>query len=188
MRTLILAAAAMLAATGVANAQPAGGPAPPPAPPRVFLAAGYSQPDITPGFCKNIDASRTQCTLPAMTAGRYLIAVAGTSTATAADAAQQIVILVGDPAVDPTGVQSCTSTRRPDPNAPWAVGAKRTFTSACVVTVITDTPLPITAIYADSKATKDPKGPLLSVSRRPWGGALEASALNVQQQQQQPAQ
>ena len=178
MRTLFLAAAAVVLA-GAAAAQPPSRPTPPPpppppTPPRVFLAAGYSEPDITPGYCKNIDASQTQCTLPAMTAGRYLVAVAGTSTATAADAAQQIVIQAGD--------QRCTSTRQPDPNTPWAVGTKRTFYSACMFTVITDTPLTITGAYIDSKATKDPKGPIVSVNRQPWTGVLGALSLSVRQQ------
>jgi hypothetical protein len=177
MRNLILAVAALATGAGAASAQPGGPAAPqaPPAPPRVFLAAGYTQPDITPGFCKNVDISHTQCTIPAMTAGRYIIAVSGASTATAADGAQQIIIAIGN--------QVCsTSTRNPDPHVPWAIGTKRTFVAACVATIITDAPLTVTAVYADSKATKDPKGPLLSVSRQPWTGFIDASPLNVNQQ------
>jgi hypothetical protein len=177
MRTLMLAFAGLAAAAGsAAAAQPtaSAAPAPPPTPPRVFLAAGYTQPDITPGYCKMIDASQVQCTLPAMTAGRYFVGVAGTSTATAAGAAQQIVIQAGE--------QRCTSTRAPDAKAPWAVGAKRTLYSACIFTVITDTPLVITGVYLDEKATKDPKGPILSVSRQPWLGVISALPVRVPQQ------
>jgi hypothetical protein len=141
----------------------------------VFLAAGYSEPDITPGYCRNIDVSHTQCTIPAMTAGRYIIAASGSSTATAANAVQQIIIGVGN--------QACsTSTRNPDPKAPWAIGTKRTFIAACVVTVVTDTPLTVTAVYGDTRATKDPKGPVLSVNRQPWPGFVNTQPANVNQQ------
>ena len=174
MRAFVLAATVALAAAA-AQAQPPSPapPAPPPTPPRVFLAAGYSEPDITPGYCHNVDANQTQCTLPGMTAGRYIVAVGATSTATAADAAQQIIIVAGD--------QTCTSTRAPDPKTPWAVGTKRTFYSACAFTIVTYTPLTVTGIYKDANATKEPKGPVLSVSRQPWNGVLAATPLNVRQ-------
>jgi len=176
MRALVIAAALALAGAGAGQAQPAppAPPPPPPTPPRVFVAAGYSEPDITPGFCHNKDASQTECTIPGMTAGRYIVAVGGTSTASSDAAVQQIVIIAGD--------QTCTSTRAPDPKTPWAVGTKRTFYSACVFTIITDTPLTVAAVYKDVNATKDPKGPVLSVSRQPWVGVIAATPLNVRQQ------
>jgi hypothetical protein len=173
MKTLALAAAAAFIGAGASSAQPAA-PQPPAVPPRVFLAAGYGEPDITPGFCRNIDTTHTQCTIPAMTAGRYLVTVGGTSTAAAAGAVQQITIQAGD--------QRCTSTRNPDPQAPWAIGQKRTFYSACLITVITDVPLAVNAFYADAKATKDPRGPVLSVGRQPWVGVIAALPVQVRQQ------
>jgi hypothetical protein len=179
MRALALAAAlALIGAAAAAAPQaptPPAAPLPPPVPPRIFLAAGYSEPDITPGFCHNIDVSHTQCTIPAMTAGRYVVAASGASTATAADAVQEIIIGVG--------AQPCnTSTRAPDPKNPWAVGTRRTFVAACIVTIVTDAPLTVTAVYADAKATKDPKGPLLSVSREPWPGFISTQPASVNQQ------
>ena len=53
--------------------------------------------------------------------------------------------------------------------------------SACVFTIITDTPLPITAVYLDAKATKDPAGPKLEVSPQAWTGALTATAVTIKQ-------
>jgi hypothetical protein len=160
MRSPILAIAAALAAlaASAATAQPA------PSPPRLFAAAGYSQPEIGPSACRPVNASETRCAVPAMTAGVYLVRASATSTAQAADAAQQITIVAGD--------QSCTSTRSPDPKAPWPVGAKRTLMSGCVFTLLTDTPLAIAVIYLDAKAEKDPKGPQVTVTRAPWTGVL----------------
>jgi hypothetical protein len=108
-----------------------------------------------------------------MTAGRYLVKAAATSTAQAPDAAQQLSIVAGD--------QICTSTRSPDVKTPWAVGAKRTFYAACLFTILTDTPLAITVVYVDAKATKEPAGPTLTVIRQPWSGALTGAPVAVNQ-------
>jgi hypothetical protein len=170
MHRLLLAAAAMLAAAGAATAQPTTPTAP--QPPRVFAAAGYAQPDITPGFCKTIDASQAQCVIPAMTAGRYVVLASGTSTSTAADAAQQIQISAAD--------QACTSTRTPDAKNPWAIGVKNTLVAACAFTIVTDAPITVQVVYRDVKATKDPRGPQVTVRREPWSGVLSATAVQVQ--------
>jgi hypothetical protein len=182
MRNLILGAVALLAMAGAAAAQPQGAPAPqpPPSPPRVFLAAGYSQPDITPGFCRVVDPGQAQCTIPAMTAGRYLVLATGTSTATAADAAQQIQIAADD--------QGCTATRGADAKQPWAVGAKNTLVAACALTVISDTPVTVVVLYRDMKATKAPAGPQVSIRRVPWVGVFAAQPVQVQVNQPPPAQ
>ena len=173
----LLAAGAAHAATprpGPAPAPPAAAlPAPPPVPPRVFQQAGYAEPDIGGAACKVVNAGEAQCVAPAMTAGVYLVQAAGTSTAQAADAAQQLSIVAGD--------QSCTSTRATDPKAPWAVGAKRTFASGCVFTIVTDRPLALTVVYLDAKATKDPAGPTITVTREPWAGVLNALPVSVKQ-------
>jgi hypothetical protein len=157
---------------GAAAAQPAAGP--PPAPPRVFQQAGYAEPEIGPAACKVLGAAQAQCAVPAMTAGVYLVRASGTSTAQAADAVQQLTVVAG--------AQSCTSTRNPDPKAPWTVGAKRTLYSGCVFTVVTDAPLAITVIYLDAKASKDPAGPQVTVTREPWTGVLNAQPISVKQQ------
>ena len=168
MRSPIFLAAALFTA-GAAAAQPA----PVVGPPKVFQQAGYAQPEIGPGSCKTVNAGETQCAVPAMTAGVYLVRADATSTAQAAGAVQQITLVAGD--------QSCTSTRSPDPKAPWAVGQKRTLRSACVFTILTDAPLAITAVYLDAKATKDPSGPVLAVTRAPWTGVLGAIPVSVKQ-------
>src|SRR6202011_1331901 len=97
--------------------------APPPAPPKLFVAAGYAEPEIGGGARQAGNAAEGRCSVPAMTAGRYLVKAAATSTAQAPDAAQQLSIVAGD--------QICTSTRSPDVKAPWAVGTRRTFYAAC---------------------------------------------------------
>ncbi|HZZ88415.1 MAG TPA: hypothetical protein VFE13_08770 [Caulobacteraceae bacterium] len=175
MRSALLTAALLFATllfAGAATAAPTPAPAPgaPIGPPKVFRAAGYSQPDIGPAQCKVVNASEVQCVVPAMTAGAYLVRAAASSTAQAADAAQQLTIVAGD--------QSCTSTRSPDAKAPWAVGSARTFQSACVFRFLTDTPLTIAVIYLDAKAAKDPKGPQVTIARASWTGVL-GSAMPV---------
>ncbi len=164
MRFLATAAALALAAASIAAAQPdQRGPAP--TPPRAFQESGYSEPDITPGLCKIVDSSHAQCTIPEMTAGRYYIEAAGTSKATDAGAAQQLTILVGE-------AQCAQGARGTDAKNPWAAGEPRTLKLGCVTSVVTDRALEINVFYADAKATKDSKGPIVSVRRLPWGGVL----------------
>jgi len=171
MRSRFTAAAVLLVA-GPATAQPAPA-APPPVPPKVFQQAGYAEPEIGPAACKVVNAGETHCAAPAMTAGVYLVQAVGTSTAQAVDAVQQLTIVAGD--------QSCTSTRSPDAKTPWAVGAKRSLLSGCVFTIVTDAPLAITVVYLDTKATRDPRGPQVSVTREPWTGVLNALPISEKQ-------
>ena len=172
MRLLLLTAAA-LALSGAAAAQPAAAPATPPKPPRLFAQAGYGEPAIPASACKVANPAQVSCVIPAMTAGRYFARAAGASTATAADAVQQITIVAGD--------QHCTSTYAPDPKTPWAVGAKRTFYAGCVFTIVTDEPMTVTAVYLDSKATKDAAGPTLQVFPQAWTGALDGVPVSIKQ-------
>ncbi|MEJ0066766.1 MAG: hypothetical protein WDM85_16235 [Caulobacteraceae bacterium] len=174
MRSLLIVSTLLASGAAAAQPAPATPPAgPPPVPPRVFQQAGYAEPEIGAAACKAVNAGETQCVIPAMTAGVYLVQAAGTSTAQAADAAQQLTVVAGD--------QSCSSTRTPDPKAPWAAGAKRTFASGCVFTIVTDRPLLVTAIYLDAKAAKDPAGPTVTITREPWTGALNALPVSVKQ-------
>jgi len=174
MRILLISAAA-LALAGAALAEPTqpASPAVPPTPPRLFAQAGYSEPAIPPSACRAVNAAQTTCAIPAMTAGRYFAKAAATSTATAAGAAQQITIVAGD--------QHCTATWSPDPKAPWAVGAKRTFVAGCVFSIVTDAPMSVTAVYLDEKATKDAAGPTLSIYPQAWTGALSALPVSIKQ-------
>ncbi len=173
MRLLVSTAAFLIA--GAAFAQPAAPPSagPPPRPPRVFAQAGYAEPGIPASACKAVNAAEATCALPAMTAGRYFVRAVATSTATAVGAEQQLTIVAGD--------QHCTSTFAPDPKAPWAVGAKRTFYAGCVFTIVTDEPMSVTAVYLDAKATKDPAGPTLQLYPQPWTGALSALPVAIKQ-------
>jgi hypothetical protein len=180
MRLLVPTTAALLLSAGSAGAavpppapQPAGPPPAPPHPPRLFAQAGYSEPAIPASACRAVNAGQAACAIPPMTAGRYFARATATSTATAAGAAQQVTIAAGD--------QHCTSTWSPDPKAPWAVGAKRTFYAGCVFTLVTDEPMTVTVIYLDDKATKDPAGPTLSLYPEAWTGALSALPVSIKQ-------
>jgi hypothetical protein len=174
MRSLVLSAASFILG-GAAFAQPAAAPpaGPPPKPPRVFAQAGYAEPAIPASACKAASPAETTCQLPAMTAGRYFVRAAATSTATAVGAEQQLTIVAGD--------QHCTATFAPAPKAPWAVGARRTFYAGCVFTIVTDEPMAVTAVYGDAKATKDPAGPTLQIYPQPWTGALSALPVAIKQ-------
>jgi hypothetical protein len=173
-QAFIATAAAVLVLAGAARAAPAPPPAsPPPAPPRLFVLAGYSEPPVPQSACRHVNPAETQCVLPAMTAGRYFLGAIGVSTAAAAGAEQRITLIAGD--------QHCTSTYEPDPKAPWAVGAKRSFYAGCMVTIVTDAPIDVTAVYFDAKATKDPAGPTLTVTPQAWSGALSAVPVAIKQ-------
>ena len=152
---------------------PAATPAAPPRLPRLFAQAGYAEPAIPPSACRVVNAAETTCTLPAMTAGRYFARVTAASTATAAGAAQQIIIAAGD--------EHCTSTYAPDPKAPWAVGVKHSLSAGCVFTILTDEPMTVTAVYRDQNATKDPAGPTLSIYPQAWAGALSGLPVEMRQ-------
>lgn len=184
MRTLILAAG--LSAIGVATpsaqtpparpAAPAAAPAAPTAPlgpPRAFQ--GYAQPDITPTYCRVTNPGLTTCTIPAMTAGRYLVKASGTSTATGAGAVQQLTVVVGNRVCGP-------ATRQPSAQTPWSQGAK-TIRLNCEVLVLTDRPLSVSAVYADEKATKSPTGPSLVLERLPWEGVLDLAPAPTPQEE-----
>jgi hypothetical protein len=171
--TALLLVASAAAAAPAAPPAPAGPPPAPPSLPRMFTQAGYALAQVPASACKPVSAAEAACTLPAMTAGRYFVRAAATSTATAAGAAQQVTIAAGD--------QHCTATWSPDAKAPWAVGAKRTFYSGCVFTIVTDEPMTVTALYFDEKATKDPAGPSLSIYPQTWTGALSALPVAIKQ-------
>lgn len=177
LRTLVMAAGLSMISVAAPSAQtpaaPAAAPAPaaPLGPPRAFQ--GYSQPDIGATYCRAVNPGQTTCTLPAMTAGRYLVKASGTSTATGPGASQKLAVLVGS--------RNCgVAERKPTPQTPWASGAK-TIRLNCEIMVLTDRPLPVTVIYADAKATKAPSGPALSLERLPWEGVLTTTVAPTRQ-------
>ena len=159
--------AALATTTTPAPARPAtplaavAAPAPPVGPlPRGF--SSYLQPTIPPSACRTVSAAEVQCQIPAMTAGRYLIEASGSSTSQGADALQALEIDIG--------TRQCGVGKD---SAPWPSGA-RTFRLACEAVLMTDTPLVVRVLYADQKATKDPKGPVVSIRPLPWNGVLSA--------------
>jgi hypothetical protein len=144
--------------------------APPVGPPRGL--PGYNQPEITAAYCRNVSPTQTSCTLPAMTAGRYIVQATGTSTATGPGAAQAVVVQIGN--------KTCRADRPPSAGATaWTTGSK-TIAITCEVIVMADKALPITAYYVDDKATKDPKGPTLVIKRAVWDGVLGVTAFPAQ--------
>jgi hypothetical protein len=135
--------------------------------PRMF--AGYSQPAIGPDACKARNASETDCVIPAMTAGRYLIEATGISSAPGAGASQVLQIQVAG--------SQCGVGRD---NAPWQTGS-RAFHLDCEVVFAADQPVMVKVIYADAQATKDPKGPAVTIRPLPWTGVLSTEAFAPRQ-------
>ncbi len=156
--SLIPAVAALSAGAAVAQVA---------APPRAF--AGYAQPAIPASACKALGPAETQCAIPAMTAGRYLIEAAATSTAQGVGANQVLQIDVGG---EQCGVGRNTTA--------WSSGP-RTFKLDCEVIILADAPVPVRVIYADSQATKDPRGPVVTFNPLPWNGVLSAQAFAPRQ-------
>jgi hypothetical protein len=149
------------AAPASATAQPAG-PAPDVPMPGM---AGYGHPQIGGDACKVVNANAAQCTIPAKSAGQYVVIASGTSTAKGAGAAQQLTIGGENWKCGPV-----TNT------AKWSSGP-RTFTIACMIQILTDRPLTVVARYDDRDAEKDPKGPTLVVKPAPWNGVLSAAVV-----------
>ncbi|HZC16422.1 MAG TPA: hypothetical protein VE309_06660, partial [Caulobacteraceae bacterium] len=84
--------------------------------------SGYSQPEITK--CQGNGPLSRECTVPAMTAGRYLIEAAAAADSTGANATQTLAIrLSGAP---------CVATN------PAAFTGKQGLHVGCVVTLLTD--------------------------------------------------
>jgi hypothetical protein len=139
----------------------------PVAPPDTPLAAfpDYGHPEVTADNCTVKGPGRTECFIPAKTAGRYVVEAAGTSTATGPDATQ--TLFLGGPA---WACNQPVTTKKGE----WTSGV-RTLKVACVVTVLADKPLAVVAVYDDTDAKKDPKGPVVTIRRMGWNGVLEVS-------------
>lgn len=185
LRTIAIGAALAFATAATAFAQPTtprrppaaeqnvpAPPASPVGPPRVFANSGYTQPDITPGLCQNLNPGSTRCTIPAFTAGRYVIETSGTSGAPRANARQALQILIID---GNTGRQCGTAQS----NQAWTTGS-RTIRLNCAVTLVTDRTLIVQVNYADENATRDNRGPTLTIRRLPWDGIVESAAFSPQ--------
>ena len=84
---MIQLAAFALAALASAGAQ---SPSPPDVPMGAF--PDYGHPEIMADNCTSNGADRTECVIPAKTAGRYLVVAAGTATATGPNAVQEIAL------------------------------------------------------------------------------------------------
>ena len=165
IRSIILGAVLASGAVTAPMAQPAPTAAPVFGAPRAY--PGYSQPDITAAACRTVSATQVTCTIPAMTAGRYVIHGAGASTATAATAGQAVQIQIGQ--------RVCGKAERvASAQAPWAKGTVKTLMLDCEVNILTDRPLTVAVLYGDKDATMDPKGPTIRIERLGWDGVVSA--------------
>lgn len=155
MKIACLSAAALagLLVAGAAGAQPA---QPNYALPKAY--AGYDDPEAFK--CETKDATHRDCAIPAMTAGRYLIVAVGAATSSAADATQSLaVVLSGEP---------CFVAR------PTSFSGTKAMRGACEVSLLTDQPMTVSAVYRVTGGAPDAKGPQLVVRRLPWNGVVEA--------------
>jgi hypothetical protein len=157
MKSTLLMAAFPLALAATAQAAPAA----PPSYPLPQAYSAYSQPDVTQ--CQSTGPLERDCTVPAMTAGRYLIVAATEATATQADATQTLTIkLDGAP---------CVATQ------PVAFTGTKGVRLGCVVSLLTDRQIVVTAGLTTHDATPSPDGPKLAFRRLPWTGVVQASAV-----------
>jgi hypothetical protein len=156
-------AALALAALASAGAAP---PSLPQNPPAVF--GDYSHPEVSEDACKSSEPGQTVCFLPPKTMGRYLIMVAGTSTANGPDATQAIAI------AGPGWVCGEAQTKKGE----WT-GGERTLVAQCVITVLSDEPLKIVASFGGANAKPSPAGPKVTIRPAPWDGVLDASNFQV---------
>ena len=166
---------------------PAAAAAPAPVPdvqPKGF--DGYSHPEVTSAMCKVINTAQSQCVLPPMTAGRYVVEAIGLSTATPAAAAPAAPAKGATTPAKPqgaaqaltivAGTRICGRAESPQ----WTTG-QHALRFSCEISIMSDTAFPITVVYADLNATKDPRGPGISVRRLPWDGVLTTRPFVPQQ-------
>jgi hypothetical protein len=152
-------------------------------PPRGF--PGYAHPEVTAAMCRVVNTAQTQCILPAMTAGRYLVEAVGVSTAVTPMPAAPTPARGAAPAKPQAAAQALTIVagdrvcgRAESPT--WVSGV-HALRFNCEIAIVSDTPFAITVVYADVNATKDARGPGLSIRRLPWDGVLSARPFVPQQ-------
>ncbi len=158
---LLLASLSLSLAATTATAQDAiqtGAPADFPVP---HAYSGYSQPDITE--CHSSGALERDCTVPAMTAGRYLIVGVAGATSTGDDATQALVIKLGG--------APCVQTKA------VAFTGKKGLRIGCIVNFLNDQPLVVSATYTVHAATANADGPKLAFRRLRWDGVIQATAV-----------
>ncbi|HXQ14409.1 MAG TPA: hypothetical protein VN814_07295 [Caulobacteraceae bacterium] len=158
MKSTLLLAALPLALATTALAAP---DAPPPNYPLPQAYNAYSQPDVTD--CASTGPLERHCTVPAMTAGRYLILAASSATATQADATQTLAIKLGE--------TPCAATK------PAPFTDKKGLRLGCVVSLLTDKPIVVSAVFETHDATPSADGPKLVFQRLPWTGVVESAAV-----------
>jgi hypothetical protein len=159
--SLLLAALTLSATNALAVTKPE---APAAAAPVITVPqaySGYSEPEIAD--CQTPTPLMRQCTVPAMTAGRYLIEVVADATASGPNATQAVQIKLG--------AAACATT------SPAAFKDKAGLHVGCEVTFLTDKPIVVAAIYAVQNGTPDPKGPRMAFHRVPWNGIVQAQPI-----------
>ena len=162
--TLLLASLSLTLVATAASWAPAAVAAPAADFPVPHAYSGYSQPAVTD--CHSSGPLEQDCTVPAMTAGRYLIAGAAGASSTASDATQALEIKLGD--------APCVQTRA------VAFTGKKGLRIGCVVTFLNDQPIVVTATYVVHDATANADGPKLVFRRLPWNGVVQSTAVSIQ--------
>ncbi len=171
MNIRMIALAGSLLLAGAAGAQTTTAPAKPaPLPPLPKLYAGYLQPELS---CAMVKANETKCTIPAMTAGRYLVeATLGGPSKGAATSKQLLQIVVGN--------EACARTR--------PVEVAKTPALGCVVDLLTDSPSAITVRLAgDKDVVPDARGLKVTVVRLPWNGVVQSKGVPLKVRSAAPA-
>ena len=129
--------------------------------PAIAGLAGYSHPDIGAPQCRLINAGRRDCVIPAKTSGAYVIRATGRSMAMGARPRQQLTIIVAN--------RNCAQTMN---IKAWS-GSTRPLTASCEVSVLSDTPVLVSVVYADFQALKEASGPEVVFSPVRWSGVVE---------------
>jgi hypothetical protein len=158
MKSTLLLAALPLALATTALAAP---DAPAPSYPLPQAYNAYSQPDVTD--CASTGPLERHCTVPAMTAGRYLIMAVSSATATQPDATQTLAIKMG--------AAPCAQSR------PAPFSGKKGLRLGCIVSLLTDKPIVVSAVFETHDGTPSEDGPKLVLQRLPWTGVVESAAV-----------
>lgn len=123
--------------------------------------SGYRQPAILPTDCRLVSSARRDCTIPGGTFGRYRITATGKSRPYGRRPRQQLTIIAAN--------RNCAQVADA---RPWGEG-QRAITAVCELSILSDTPVLISIIYADADALKEPGGPAVVIEAVAWTGVLD---------------
>lgn len=129
--------------------------------PAIAGLTGYSHPAVGATHCRLINSGRRDCVIPAKTNGAYVIRATGRSMAMGARPRQQLTIIVAN--------RNCAQVIN---FKAWS-GSTRPITASCEVSVLSDMPVLVSVVYADSQALKEASGPDVVFEPVRWSGVVE---------------